>query len=170
MMPRALALALLLAAGPALAQQTSKPKTPTDESSPLTPLSDIQIAEPEKGESPVIFSMRMMINGAAEEDGATQKELRFGSAPANAPVKVNFAVDPTKGVLIAAACDYDCSSLYLAAYDDMGKLLGETKGDTDVPQLKTPAIASGKLTVEVKIGACKRPACRVGIGVHTRKT
>lgn len=116
-------------------------------------------------------TIRQYLNQSARQTSAgfsaTTSDAIFAMLPnttQNVPVALNAGV--TYRVL--GACDDDCRSIALEAFDSNGGRITGSDGSGDFPVLELTPAVSGQYTMRVRLLTCQVAPCYVGVRVMQR--
>jgi hypothetical protein len=157
MRPLLLAFALI-AAAPAFAQQAP----------PAAPPPEPESVNGKPGEHPIANAVRLMIEATAEEKKASPlSPVQYGALPTGQTIRFHVSGTSDKPRLLIASCDFDCTKLDMAAFDEQNQPVATAAGG-DRPVLALPSAAPGNLVIEMKMTTCSRPTCRFGVGLYQK--
>ncbi|MEQ1819540.1 MAG: hypothetical protein ABL871_13105 [Terricaulis sp.] len=165
---------------PATTQQVSLPPQPQPQLPPSPPppqatgvdISNVQQATitPEQ-HAQLQETIRQYLNQSVRQTSAgfspTTSDAIFAMLPnttQNVPVTLNAGV--TYRVL--GACDDDCRSIALEAFDSNGGRIAGSDGSGDFPVLELTPAVSGQYTMRVRLLTCQVAPCYVGVRVMQR--
>jgi hypothetical protein len=112
--------------------------------------------------------VRSAVDSLAKDEGAGNAfgEVYLRRVKDHGAILTSLSIPQDQGVLIAGACDDECSDIDLVVFGEDGEVVEQDIEDSDTPTIRLRPGKQQDFMIELRMLRCSEERCTAGVGLY----